>query len=143
MYDNLETPEGQRNIHRIAKARNRATKDLTHIKQIKDKNGGILTREDDIKIRWKEYFGNLLNEENPRSVRGDGVPVERQVPRISRREVRRALGKMKKGKAVRPDGIPLRFGGVWGKKEWKFCGTYLLKSTSKRRLWLFVHLIKA
>ena len=27
LYDNLETPEGQRNIHRIAKARNRATKD--------------------------------------------------------------------------------------------------------------------
>ena len=71
MYDNLETPEGQRNIHRIAKARNRATKDLTHIKQIKDKNGRILTREDDINIRWKEYFENLLNEENPRSMRGD------------------------------------------------------------------------
>ena len=110
LYDNLETPEGQRNIHRIAKARNRATKDLTHIKQIKDKNGRILTREHDIKIRWKEYFENLLNEENPRSVRGDGVPVERQVPSISRREVIRTLAKMKKGKAVGPDGIPVE---VW------------------------------
>ena len=110
LYENLETTEGQRSIHRIAKARNRATKDLTHIKQIKDTNGTVLTREDDIKSRWKEYFENLLNEENPRSVRGDGVPVERQVPRISRREVRRALGRMKKGKAVGPDGIPVE---VW------------------------------
>ena len=110
LYENLETPEGQRNIHKIAKARNGATRDLTHIKQIKDANGTVLTRVNDIKSRWREYFENLLNEENPRSVRGDGVPNERQVPKICRREVRRALGKMKKGKAVGPDGIPVE---VW------------------------------
>ena len=57
-----------------------------------------------------KIFENLLNEENPRSLRGDGVHVERQVPRISRREVRRTLGKMKKCKAVGPDGIPVE---VW------------------------------
>ena len=43
---------------------------ISHIKQIKGKNGRILTREDDIKIRWKEYFENLPKEENPRIVRG-------------------------------------------------------------------------
>ena len=110
LYENVDTPEGQRNIHRIAKARNKATKDLTHIKQIKDRNGKVLTKEEEIKSRWREYFENLLNEENPRNIREDGIANERGAPRISRREVRRALSKMKKGKAVGPDGIPVE---VW------------------------------
>ena len=110
LYESMETPEGQRNIYRIAKARNKATKDLTHIIQIKDRNGKILTKEEEIKNRWREYFDKLLNEENPRSVRENGIANERVVPNISRREVRRALNKMKKGKAVGPDGIPVE---VW------------------------------
>ena len=36
MYEKLETSEGQKRIYKIAKSRNRATKDLTHFKQIKD-----------------------------------------------------------------------------------------------------------
>ena len=110
LYESMETPEGQRNIYRIAKARNKATKDFTHIKQIKDKNGKVLTRDEEIKNRWREYYNKLLNEENPRSVRGNGTANDRAVQNISRREVRRALSKMKKGKAVGPDGIPVE---VW------------------------------
>ena len=61
-YDHLETPEDQRNINRIATARNKATKDLTHIKQMKDRNSTVLTKESGIMNRWKEYFENLLNK---------------------------------------------------------------------------------
>lgn len=38
IYPKLETPEGEK-IYKIEKARDKATKDLTHLKQIKDENG--------------------------------------------------------------------------------------------------------
>ena len=59
---------------------------------------------------WKGYFGKLPNEENPRTVFGDGVPNEGLTPAINRKEVEVALTGMKHGKAMRPDGIPVE---VW------------------------------
>ncbi|XP_066990469.1 uncharacterized protein [Macrobrachium rosenbergii] len=44
MYEKVETSEGQM-MYNVAKRRERATKDLTHIKQIKDRNGRVLSRE--------------------------------------------------------------------------------------------------
>ena len=110
IYEELETVEGQKTIYRIAKARDRKTKDHTHIRHIKDGNGGILYRDEDIKARWKEYFERLLNEENPRIPSGDGLPVERHTVNISRQEVEKAMRKMKCNKAVGPDNIPIE---VW------------------------------
>ena len=62
LYEKLETPDGQKIIYKMAKSRNRATKDLTNIKQIKDRNGRVLSKEECIRSRWKEYFEKLLNE---------------------------------------------------------------------------------
>ena len=106
----METAESQKSIHKIAKSRDKSSKDLTHIRQIKDKNGRVLSKEESIIARWKEYFKKLLNEENPRRIIGDGNPNERIVRDISREEFKKALDKMKKGKAVGPDGIPAE---VW------------------------------
>ena len=110
LYEKLETSEGQKSIYKIVKSRDKASKDMTHIRQIKDKNGRILSKEESIRARWKEYFEKLLNEENPRIIIGDGNPHQRIVQDINREEVKRALDKMKKGKAVGPDGIPAE---VW------------------------------
>ena len=110
VYDELGTPEGQKKIFRIAKARNKATKDFTHIRQMKDEHGSVITDNDKIKNRWEAYFDRLLNEENPRVVFGDGVPNEGITSGISRDEVKRALKKMKNGKACGPDEIPAE---VW------------------------------
>ena len=53
----------------------------------------------------------LLNEENPRTVFGDGFPNEGLTPAIKREEVEVALNGMKHGKAMGPDGrIPVE---VW------------------------------
>lgn len=43
----------------------KATQDLTHINQIKGKEGRILVEDYKIRERLKEYFSVLLNEENP------------------------------------------------------------------------------
>ena len=74
IYGELETLQGQKKLFQLAKQRNKASKDLTQIKQMKDEQGHVLVQTDDIKKRWKEYFERLLNEENPRTVVGDGLP---------------------------------------------------------------------
>ena len=110
IYEELETPEGERKIHRIAKSRDKATKDYTHIKQVKDENGVVLCSQDKIKMRWEKYYEKLLNEENPRMIFEDGVQNLGVTQSISRREVKKQLKKMKNGRAIGPDGIPVE---VW------------------------------
>ena len=46
----------------------KASKDFSHIKQIKNEHGVVLRDLDIIIGRWKGYFDKLLNEEN-----GDGL----------------------------------------------------------------------
>ena len=42
VYKELEKPEGERNIYRIAKARDKSAKDFPQIRQIKDEQGVVL-----------------------------------------------------------------------------------------------------
>ena len=39
MYDELGTKEGLNKMMKLSKARNKSTKDVTHVKQIRDQNG--------------------------------------------------------------------------------------------------------
>lgn len=48
-YKKLDTSEGEKIICRIAKARNKTGKDVGEIPIIKDQNGDILIKEDDVK----------------------------------------------------------------------------------------------
>ena len=68
LYEELETVEGQKKIYRIAKYRNKATKDISYVKQMKDGSEAVLRDEERVRERWKEYFENLLNEEYLRGV---------------------------------------------------------------------------
>ena len=76
LYEDSKTPEGGGNIFRIAKARDKATKDIIHVKQIKNEHGVVLRDLDMMIGRWKGYVDKLLNEDNPRSIFDDGVPNE-------------------------------------------------------------------
>ena len=106
IYEELETAEGQKGIYRLAKSRNRATKDLTQIKQMKNAEGFVLREESEIRNRWKVYFEKLLNEENERRYIEEGTENERETPAIEKQEVQLALRRMKNGKASGPDEIP-------------------------------------
>ena len=110
MYEELETIEGQKKVYRIAKARDRKSKDFTHIKHMKDERGNVLYNDNEIKDRWKNYYEKLLNEENPRIPSGDGLPSEGPTTDISRAEVVQAMRSTKSNKAVGPDSIPIE---VW------------------------------
>ena len=62
--------------------------------------------EEKVKQRWKEYFDNLLNHENPRERRETRTEGrKRDVEDIFGEEVRTGLRKMKKGKVQGSDDI--------------------------------------
>ncbi|KAK3507125.1 hypothetical protein QTP70_007820 [Hemibagrus guttatus] len=111
LYTRLDTREGEKDLYRLARQRDRDGKDVQQVRVIKDRNGRVLTSEESVQRRWKEYFEELMNEENEREKRVEGVnSVEQKVDKIRKDEVRKALKRMKSGKAVGPDDIPVE---VW------------------------------
>ncbi|KAK3552015.1 hypothetical protein QTP70_031597, partial [Hemibagrus guttatus] len=111
LYTRLDTREGEKDLYRLARQRDRDGKDVQQVRVIKDRDGRVLTSEESVQRRWKEYFEELMNEENEREKRVEGVnSVEQKVVKIRKDEVRKALKRMKRGKAVGPDYIPVE---VW------------------------------
>jgi len=98
----------------MARARDRKTRDFNQVKCIKDEREQLLVKEDEIRHRWQEYFDKLFNGENENTtVQLDDSfddTNRRFVRRIQESEVREALKRMKGGKAMGPDGIPIK---VW------------------------------
>ncbi|KAK3553761.1 hypothetical protein QTP70_009181 [Hemibagrus guttatus] len=111
LYTRLDTREGEKDLYRLARQRDQDGKDVQQVRVIKDRDGRVLTSEESVQRRWKEYFEELMNEENEREKRVEGVnSVEQKVDKIRKDEVRKALKRMKSGKAVGPDDIPVE---VW------------------------------
>ncbi|KAK3544369.1 hypothetical protein QTP86_010155 [Hemibagrus guttatus] len=111
LYTRLDTREGEKDLYRLARQRDRDGKDVQQVRVIKDRDGRVLTSEESVQRRWKEYFEELMNEENEREKRVEGVnSVEQKVDKIRKDEVRKSLKRMKSGKAVGPDDIPVE---VW------------------------------
>ncbi|KAK3507240.1 hypothetical protein QTP70_012139 [Hemibagrus guttatus] len=111
LYTRLDTREGEKDLYRLARQRDRDGKDVQQVRVIKDRDGRVLTSEESVQRRWKEYFEELMNEENEREKRVEGVnSVEQKVDKVRKDEVRKALKRMKSGKEVGPDDIPVE---VW------------------------------
>ena len=114
LYQRLGTKEGERDIYKMAKIRERKTRDIGQVKCIKDGAGQLLVKDEEIKHRWREYFDKLFNGENESStIELDDSFDEtsmRFVRRIQESEVKEALKRMKGGKAMGPDCIPIE---VW------------------------------
>ncbi|KAI5627956.1 hypothetical protein C0J50_3222 [Silurus asotus] len=108
LYERLDTKEGEKDMYRLARQRDRAGKDVLQVRAVKDGQGNVLTSEESVLRRWREYFEQLMNEENQRERRLDDVELVKQdVDRISKEEVRAAIKRMKSGKSVGPDDIPV------------------------------------
>ena len=117
LYEELETVEGQKKIYMIAKCRNKATKDISYMKQMKDGSEAVLRDEERVRGRWKEYFENLLNEEYPREQHQNGTPNQGLTIGVTRAEMESALKKMKNNKAMGPDEIPVEAWRALGGEE--------------------------
>ena len=71
--------------------------------------------------RWKKYFEKLMNEENNRDPRTEEAEVvNEEVNCVSREEVKNALRRIKKGKAVGLDELPVVVWKCMGKMRIKF-----------------------
>ena len=120
LYEGLDTKEGEKTLYRLARQRHQAGKDIHQVRMMKDKDGNVTTYEESVLRMWKEYYMGLMNEENERERREiDGERVNLEVESVSKEEVMENMQRMKNGKAVGPDDIPVE---VW---------TYLEESALK------------
>ena len=111
LYAILETKEGEKELYRLARQRNRAGKDVQHVRVIKDENGNVMINSEAVLKRWKEYFEKLMNEENNREpTTEEPEVVNEEVNCVSKEEVKNELRRMKKVKAVGPVELPVE---VW------------------------------
>jgi len=63
LYQKLETKEGDKEVFKLEKARERRARDLGIARCIKDENGKVLSEDAEIKERWQRCFFTLLNGE--------------------------------------------------------------------------------
>ena len=124
LYEELDSKEGERTLYRLARQRHQAGKDVQQVRMMKDKDGKVLTDEESVLRILKEYYKGLMNEENERERReNDGERVNLEVEKISKEEVRENMKRMKNGKAVGPDDIPV--------EVWKCLGEIALEFLTK------------
>ena len=66
LYARLETKEDEKDLYRLARKRNRAGKDVQHVRVIKDENGNVMVNSEAVLKRWKKYFEKLMNKDEKR-----------------------------------------------------------------------------
>ena len=121
LYARLKTKEGEKESYRLARQRDRAGKDVQHVRVIKDENDNVMVNSEAVLKRWKEYFEKLMNEENNRDPRTEEAEVvNKKVNCVSREEVKNALRRIEKGKAVGPDELPVEVWKCMGEMGIKF-----------------------
>ena len=82
----------------------KGTKGCTASHCIKAKDGNLLMEREDVLNRWSEYIEDLFQDD-----RGEKPIIKKDMdgPPILNEEVSAAIRKMKHGKAVGPDNIPI------------------------------------
>jgi hypothetical protein len=68
LYRKLDTKEGKNIIYKMAKFRERKTRNFNQVKCIKDEADRLLVNDDEINNRWREYFDKLFNNESEKTV---------------------------------------------------------------------------
>ena len=63
--EDLDTEDGRKKMFKVAKQIRKDQKDIVGANFIRDPHGNIKVDSADVVERWKDYFENLLNEENP------------------------------------------------------------------------------
>ncbi|GMP25038.1 hypothetical protein CsSME_00002089 [Camellia sinensis var. sinensis] len=122
LYTRLDSKEGEKRVYKLAKIRERKTRDFNQVKCIKSEDSKVLVKDDEIKERWKNYFEKLLNEEHGSTTIREEIISNtinqdyRFFRRIRNFKVEIALKKMKSKKALGPDDIPIEAWKCLGKK---------------------------
>jgi hypothetical protein len=113
LYRKLDTKKGENDVNKMAKLRERKTRDFHQVKCIKDEADRLLVKDEEIKNRWRAYFDKLFNDESEKTAieLDDSIDTNRRfIQRIQESEVKETLKKMKTGKALGPNDILIE---VW------------------------------
>ena len=123
LYDRLDTVEGEKDLHRLVRQRNEVGKGVQHVRVIMDAKWKFIDKGGECDEKMEEYVEELMNGENETERWLDVVPrVNQKVGRITMEEVKMAIKKMKNGKAVGPDDIPL--------EAWRYLGEMAVRFLS-------------
>ena len=106
IYTEVER-SGPKVIYKLAKTRQRRTKNIAGITVIKGIDDKILSSNEDIKNRWKRYFSTLLNTGNHRKQLAVKQPTQEPIENITEAEFKTQLDKMAANKARGPDDLPI------------------------------------
>ncbi|KAK3573842.1 hypothetical protein QTP86_032881 [Hemibagrus guttatus] len=88
LYTRLDTREGEKDLYRLVRQRDRNGKDVQPVRVIKARDGRVLTSEESVQRTWKEYFEELMNEENERRGELCGTEnLEKAYDRVPREEL--------------------------------------------------------
>ena len=67
--------------------RDRAGKDVQHVRVIKNENGNVMVNSEAVLKKWKKYFEKLMNAKNHRDPRTEEAEVvNEEVNCVSREE---------------------------------------------------------
>jgi len=120
LYRKQDTKEGEKEVFKLARARERRTRDFGVVRYIKDENSKVLSEVAEIKEIWQRYFYTLLNGEEMVDSRSreresrETDPDPQLGEPISKDEIKETLMKMSTGKAEGLDQIPVEI--------WKWLG---------------------
>ena len=106
-YNNLGTKEGEAAIYKVARQWAATGEHVGELTVIRNQAGDIVTEETSMKERWREYFDALLNKENARELLSEIPPIEGPIHNVKMEEVRKALAKVKLGKAAGCSGLSI------------------------------------
>ena len=62
LYEGLDTKEGEKTLYRLAKHRHQVRKDVQQVRMTKDKDGKVMTDEENVLRICMEYNKGLVNE---------------------------------------------------------------------------------
>ena len=98
-------------IYKLAKKKEMKTRGLNGLWCIKDEDQRVLVKEEHNNKKWKSYFDKLFNGNDMKDWSDLDNPMKDGnhifVRRIRMAEVKDALRRMKMGKPVGPDKIPI------------------------------------
>jgi hypothetical protein len=105
--DMLNKAENRGQVFKVARQILRNNKDVVSASCVKDKQGRLITEEKKVRMVWKEYFEELLNEEYDwkKETLEMVSEVSAVIEKITFAEVKIAVAKSKSGKAPGPSGV--------------------------------------
>ena len=117
IYAKLDSREGIQMVYKLAKTRERRSKDISDMPFINSLEGKILTVESDMIQRWLTYFEGLLNTENTRKQIESGLATEGPIDIFNENEVSEQLGKMGLDNVTGPDDLPIEAVKILAKQD--------------------------